>query len=248
VPDNVAPPPALATVIDAFWRHTGTGRELRVLPDGCMDFVFDLERGRGRVIGAMSEAALVPVPAGERYFGVRFLPGAAAPFVTVGAHELADADAPLDEVTFGARERLAERVAAARDDGERQRLIARYLLVPGHRARPLERRVRRALVLLRGATGGGAVRDTARALGLGERQLERLFAAEVGIGPKTFARVARLERALELMGGAARGQAALAAAAGYADESHFIRDFRALALATPAEVARERHVGFVQVE
>ena len=90
------------------------------------------------------------------------------------------------------------------------------------------------------------MRDAARTLGLGERQLERLFAAEVGIGPKTFARVARLERALTLMGGTARGQAALATAAGYADESHLIREFRALALATPAEIARERHVGFVQ--
>jgi AraC-like DNA-binding protein len=236
-------------VIDAFWQHAGKGDELRVLPDGCMDFVFDLERGTGRVIGAMTEAALVPMTSGERYLGVRFLPGAAAPFVTVRAHELVDVDAPLDDVTFAARERLAERVAEARDHAERRRLVAAYLLTPAHRMRPIERRVRRALVLLRGATGGGTVRDTARTLGLGERQLERLFAAEVGIGPKTFARVARLERALALMrGGTARGQAALAAAAGYADESHLIREFRALALATPSEIARERHVGFVQAE
>ena len=30
--------------------------------------------------------------------------------------------------------------------------------------------------------------------------------------------------------------------------SHLIREFRALAHATPAELARERRVGFIQVE
>jgi AraC-like DNA-binding protein len=248
MPDNVAPPPALAAVIDAFWQHTGTGSELRVLPDGCMDFLFDLERGTGRVIGAMTEAALVPMAAGERYFGVRFLPGAAAQFVTARASELVDVDAPLDDLTFAARERLAERVAEARGPVERRRLVALYLSSPAHRVRPIERRVRGALVFLRGATGSGTVRETARHVGLGERQLERLFTAEVGIGPKTFARVARLERALGLMGGTRRGQADLAVAAGYADESHLIREFRALAHATPVELARELDVGFVQAE
>ena len=247
MPDQVAPPPALAAVVDAFWQHDGEEQRLRILPDGCMDFIFDLERGTARLIGAMTEAALIHVPRGTRSLGVRFLPGAAAPYLTDPSSAFTDGGAPLDELSHTRRFRLAERVAEARNHIERRRLLAEFLLDNGARLRAPDPRVRRAATALRTQAGPGGVRSVARALGVGERQLERLFAAHVGIGPKAFARVARFERALGLMDGPLRGQATLAAAAGYSDESHLIREFRALAHATPAELARERRVGFVQV-
>jgi AraC-like DNA-binding protein len=243
--EHVAPPPALAAVVDAFWQHDGD-QQLRVLPDGCMDFIFDLERGRARLVGTMTEAALVRVSPGERFLGVRFQSGAAAPYLTDPASAFTDDGALFDEVTRSPAVCLAERVADAPDDAERRRLIAEFLLGRSARLRAPDPRVRRAVRYLRAHPGPGAVREVARELGLGERQLERLFAAHVGLGPKAFARIARLERAVLLMGGPSRGQATLAAAAGYADESHLIREFRALAGTTPAELARERRVGFVQ--
>jgi transcriptional regulator GlxA family with amidase domain len=73
----------------------------------------------------------------------------------------------------------------------------------------------------------------AAAVGLGERQLRRRFAAAVGYGPKTFARVARFRRALALVR-ARHPAAAVAFAASYADQAHMTREMRALAGATPA--------------
>ena len=245
-PEEVAPPAALAAVVDAFWQSEGTGGLIRVLPDGCMDFIFDLERGTARLIGAMTEAALVQVRPGDRCIGVRFKPGMAAPYLDASAAAVQDGDAPLGDVSFARRFDLAERVADAANDDARRRCIAEFLLAAPARVRAPDRRLHHAVRLLREHTGPGAVRAVARELGLSERQLERLFTTHVGLGPKAFARVARLERAVQLMGGAVRGQAALASLAGYADESHLIREFRALALATPAELARERRVGFVQ--
>lgn len=245
MPENLPPPPALAGVVDAFWRHAGPGGPVRVLPDGCMDFLFDLERGTARVIGTMQTAALVMLPEGSRLFGVRFRPGVAARYLEDPAHAFVDLDAPLDEVASARRAFLAERVASAPNDAARSALLADYLGRPENRVRPRDARVARAVQWLRDETGAGAVRRAAQKLGLGERQLERLFAAHVGIGPKLFARVARLERALALMLKTGH-QASLAAAAGYADESHLLRDFRQLARATPAELGRERDVGFVQ--
>jgi AraC-like DNA-binding protein len=63
--------------------------------------------------------------------------------------------------------------------------------------------------------------------GLGERQLRRRCEAAFGYGPKTLARVLRLQRALEL---ARRGVpfASVAAEAGYADQPHLAREVRAL--------------------
>jgi AraC-like DNA-binding protein len=245
--EQVTPPPALAAVVDAFWDHEG-GQRFRILPDGCMDFIFDLERGTARLVGAMTEAALVDLPRGARSLGVRFLPGAAAPYLIDPASTFVDGDAPLGELTRGHASNLAERVAETTGHAERRRIIAEFLLTRTARLRAPDPRIRRAVRRLRTHTGPGAVRAVARELGLGERQLERVFAAAVGLGPKAFARVARLEHAVALMGGPLRGQATLAAAAGYSDESHLIREFRALAGVTPAELARERRVGFVQSE
>lgn len=245
-PEEVAPPAELAGVVDAFWQSEGTGGPIRVLPDGCMDFIFDLEHGTARLIGAMTEAAIVQVRAGDRCLGVRFKPGMAAPYLDTSAAEVRDGAAPLADVTFARRFHLAERVAEAASDDARRRCVAEFLLAARARVRAPHPRLRRAVRFLREHTGPGAVRALARELGLSERQLERSFTTEVGVGPKAFARIARLERAVALMGGPVRGQAALASLAGYADESHLIREFRALALTTPAELARERRVGFIQ--
>jgi AraC-like DNA-binding protein len=245
-PVDLAPPPELAERIDAFWQHGGRGEMLRVLPDGCMDFWFDLETGQARLIGAMTKAALVTVPEGARYFGVRFRPGVAAEYVVDAVADFVDENAPLAEVTRAGRASLAERVAEAAGHEERVEIIARFVLATENRVRAADHRVRRAVRLLRHDPTGMRVRAVAKALGLSERQLERLFSERLGYGPKQFARILRLGRAVALMKTPPRGQATLAAAAGYADESHLIREFRSLSGATPAELARERGVGFVQ--
>jgi AraC-like DNA-binding protein len=246
MPENLLPPPYLADRVDAFWAHEGHGASIRVLPDGCMDFWFDLDTGAARLVGAMTEAALVHVPARARRFGLRFQPGAASEYVSEPLSGLVDADAPLADVTRATAFALGERVAAAKDHRARIAVLADFLGAPTARARPRDPRVGRAARLLRTELGSTPVVRIAAKLGLGERQLERLFAERVGVGPKRFARIARLERAIALLDTPVRGQAELAAAAGYCDESHLIREFKALAAATPAELARERHVGFVQ--
>ncbi|WIY01561.1 helix-turn-helix domain-containing protein [Amycolatopsis mongoliensis] len=65
-----------------------------------------------------------------------------------------------------------------------------------------------------------------------ERRLRRRFVQAVGYGPATYLRVSRFQRAVAL---APRtpGLAALAAAAGYADQAHLSRDCRALTGLTP---------------
>jgi AraC-like DNA-binding protein len=95
--------------------------------------------------------------------------------------------------------------------------------------------VRAAALVL---AGGGSVREAAERACLSERQLSRRFTSRVGVAPKTFARVMRLQRAA---GALARGASPLAASAhaGYADQAHFTREARDLAGVTPAVLASE---------
>jgi AraC-like DNA-binding protein len=217
-----APQIALPERIDAFWEHSGAERRHRILPDGCMDFIFDLGAGTARLVGAMTTAEVVEVAA--------------------GTHLFVDDSVSLDSVTARTTRELAERVAGARGRREREALVVAHLLESRSRLRAGDPRLRRAVTLIARRHGAVAMSEVARAVSLGERQLERLFRAHVGIAPKHFARITRMEHALRLLRDGARSQADVAALAGYADESHLLRDFRDLAGATPAALRAERSV------
>ena len=75
---------------------------------------------------------------------------------------------------------------------------------------------------------GGSVRD-----------VQRLFAAMVGITPKWMIQRYRLHEAIaQLERAGSHDWADLAALLGYADQAHFIRDFRTVVGCTPAQYAR----------
>lgn len=73
-----------------------------------------------------------------------------------------------------------------------------------------------------------AVAKVAEDVGLSERQLLRRSLAAFGYGPKTLARVLRMERAL-VMAASGIPSAEVAASTGYADQAHLSRDVKALA-------------------
>jgi len=73
------------------------------------------------------------------------------------------------------------------------------------------------------------------ATGLTRRHLERQFRQQVGVGPKRLARISRFQHALQLLDSTDSTQRGTltAAACGYADQAHFIRDFKDLAGCPP---------------
>ncbi len=73
-------------------------------------------------------------------------------------------------------------------------------------------------------------------LGMQPKTLTRRFAAHVGLTPKRFARVCRLQAVLRAVRQASSiDWCALAAQHGYADQAHLVHEFRALAGITPSE-------------
>ena len=70
---------------------------------------------------------------------------------------------------------------------------------------------------------------------LGKKQFERLFNELVGANPKEYARVVRFQKSLKLLQHYSEdiNQAQLAYQCGYADQSHFIREFKQFSGYTP---------------
>lgn len=74
-------------------------------------------------------------------------------------------------------------------------------------------------------------------MGLSRRTLERLFQSEVGVAPKSFARIERLSAIADRLRHGALSWAALAAELGYADQAHLTREVLELSGYTPRQFA-----------
>ncbi|WP_250036869.1 helix-turn-helix transcriptional regulator [Paractinoplanes maris] len=81
---------------------------------------------------------------------------------------------------------------------------------------------------------GAPIRAVAAEVGWSDTYLTTRFRAEVGLRPKETARVARFDRARRALR-PGTPIAEVAAGHGYADQSHLVREFRALAGCTPSE-------------
>jgi AraC-like DNA-binding protein len=161
---------------------------------------------------------------------VRFTPQGAAR-LGVPSAELLNRSVSLDELIPRVRAReVSERTASAPDDVSRVAVVERFLQELPFARDPV---VTRALERLSDPNGRPSLAAIAAELALSERQLERRFLSRVGMMPKRFARLARFQRAVSLMDSAS-ALAAVAQHAGYYDQSHFVREFRAFAGTAPA--------------
>jgi AraC-like DNA-binding protein len=238
------PAEPLRHALECFWTFrapAGDTRPHRVLPDGCMDVIFDLSSASAEAVGTMTRTLVVPPSAEPQDFlGVRFRPGWAPRLLGPAASELRDGQVALPDVWGRSGRELGERLAQRASLPERVGLLARELRARLARA-PEAPPVARALDHVLAA--GGLVRVDALAdeVGLGARQLERAFATLVGVSPRTFARIVRFRAAVEELRRAPAEPrwAELAAGLGFYDQAHLIREFRAFTGLTPGAFARE---------
>ncbi|MEV6838234.1 AraC family transcriptional regulator [Streptomyces sp. NPDC051133] len=203
------------------WTNNATGSDARpVLPDGCMDLMWS--EGRLLVAGPDTRPHLPQGP-GRSWAGIRFFPGTAPALLGVPAHELRDRRVELAELWSDARvRRLRDRIEAAPDPATALEDIALDRAARSTAPDPLLHR------LVESLDEGRPVSATAAELDIGTRTLHRRCLAAFGYGPKTLARILRLQRALALAR-SGTPYAETAIRAGYADQPHLAREVRDLA-------------------
>jgi len=246
VPVSAALRPHVSHIL--LYRETfAAGHEVheRVLPDGAVRLVFNLGDapsagdGAGLPVEAIgASAAPVVVRMRDRVEGmsVTLRPGAAAALLGLPAGEIAGQAVHLDELWQGGAAELLGRMAKAPDDAARAALLQADLerrLRDGGGAHPAAVNAAR---LIAESGGRQPLRDVAAAVGVGERRLQQLFQAHVGLSPRAWARLARLHeclRALRLQ--PVPAWADVAVDSGFYDQSHLVNEFRALCGVTPTE-------------
>lgn len=163
--------------------------------------------------------------------GVAFRPGGAGPFLGLPASAIDRPVVALEDLWGRNGAVLRERLITA---GTPQRILRTLEVALLERlARPPEpdRIVAHAAS---GLDGGLSVAHVVDRVGLSDRTFLRRFTEQVGVPPKRFARVRRLQRVLVRTTGAAPVDwGRVAADCGYFDQAHLINDFRRLTGVTP---------------
>ncbi len=224
---ELAPSARLREWVDAIWMSepSASAAPFTVLPDNCCDALFDLEAAQSFVVGAMTVPLVLPAGPSPAYLGIRFKPGRARMFFEHPLHLVADQRVAI-------RSTLAEQLAEATDPERRMAIAERAIEARLARAAVRDRRIDEAVALF--LRGGDSIEDVAAAVGMTRQHLRRRFLEEVGLSPKTFARVARFRRLLlDARRSGRPSWAALAVDHGYSDQSHLIAEFQTLAGASP---------------
>ncbi len=239
----------LATTLDRFVEQINVvvqqpdepRRAVTHLPDGTTSLVFRWLGGAAdvSVCGPCTHARYKTPPPIPLLVRVVFRPGGAYPFFGVPVDRLADRYVALDDLWGPSGARLQEQLLAAADLGHDVAEVVRRALVDRLRTTPFEpasaMAARAAVGLL--ARGEHSVAEVAGELGLSERHLRRAFQATVGVTPKTFARIARFQRALALGRTAPGRWNEVALSTGYFDQAHLIAEFQRLARVLPSAFA-----------
>ncbi|MGW9601313.1 helix-turn-helix domain-containing protein [Streptomyces albidoflavus] len=183
--------------------------------------------------GLMCRSVAIHHDGRQRGVQVALTPLGARALYGMPAAELAHQLVPLDELLGALADELSDRLRAASTWAARFAVLDELLLRAvgrgahaghEHRVRPEVAEAWRRLVAARGGVQVGAL---AAELGWSRRYLTERFRGELGLSPKTFARVLRFAQAHELAAVAdPLPWGEVAAVSGYADQAHLVRDWR----------------------
>ena len=258
------PAAALAASVHCIWTlqadAAGVGSDDQpILPDGKSELIVHLadpfdrmhtggasERQPAILFAGQLTSQLVLRPTGRiAVVGIRFRPDGAGAFLRESQHRFAGLTPAVSDIAPA----LAAVLESARSASDDPAHVVGYLQsalqelvqpVPDPRVRYAVDRIGRTRGML-------SIGNLAAAVGMTPRHLERRFMHIVGMSPKRLARIARFQHALAMLDqlDPAPGTRT-AAACGFADQAHFVRDFRELAGVPPGEhmLQRAEFTGF----
>ncbi len=253
------PHPSLQDHVKCFWimerEYTPEHPAEIVTPDAFIELIVNLgtpyvlqaegapdrEMPRVILVGLQSKPLIFRCEGSVKLVVTRFYAWGALPFLADRAWGLNKLSATLAREW----EDLATRIEPSVREGDYDSAVA---IVEDHLIERLLtatfdlKKIQSAAKLLYLQKGQFRAADLAEHCNLSSRQLQRQFQDVVGVSAKTLARSIRFEEVRKrLMFDPDQNLTALAYEQGYADQAHFIHDFKEFANRTPGEFAREMH-------
>ncbi len=232
------PSPRLKSLVASYWTlqvsEIKEPENYRVLPDGCIDLLFDdISHPSGVIVGCMTKAVSVTLQPHAKYFGVRFCPGGASFFLNISLKEIADTQFKLKDVWRNAYSEFSG-VMDNKQVNRQIETVENFLEKRWFNHVNGSPKVQAAIALLNAHDGNYPVNMLSHTLEISRQHLNRIFTEAVGLNLKMFSRIVRLQAALKRARRApVNDWAFFALESGYYDQSHFISDFKDLTGVTP---------------
>jgi AraC-like DNA-binding protein len=245
------PSALLSRYVECYWtsevdRPVTSPIVNRVVPDGCIDIIFNLgdslhvTNGHDAfMVGAMRQPLIVRISGRVQMLGIRFKPGGARTFFNFPLCEATDLSVPIGSVWSDGNS-LRERVLEAPTTVERIRLLDRLLTDRMAASPQFDGRIARAVSLINETNGQTSIRSLENELNISSRQLERKFKEHVGLTPKVLGRVLRFQKTVAALRRSPRVDwSDLVFDGGFFDQPYFIHEFKSLSGLTPSAYLRE---------
>ncbi len=253
------PPPDLAGIVECFWISRGqvTFLHEKVLPQNNVELMFNLRKPFGvpnrqpverlfrrAWIAGMQREWLVVTPQydpreASYLLSVRMPPLGAYRLLGVPLGEVAQNVFELDEVLGAAIDAVHERLGECDNAGEQFAVLCDFA-----RRRIADSRVklrsdaRIAVDMLTSTDGAERIEDICRSIAVSRKHLRELFDSHVGLSPKTYARMFRFRRVVDMVqSGRQLDWTRIAMSCGYYDQAHFNHEFRDFSGMSPSEYA-----------
>lgn len=166
---------------------------------------------------------------------IDFMPLGARRFFGLPMSELSSRMMTLDDLGDRGIDRLRQRLGEEPNWNRRLYLAEDFVINRLRRAPQGHKSVQAAYSAIVSARGNLRMSAIAKTLECSRKHLAIRFQAELGLAPKSIARIVRFHHTLSIARSRAKPDwADIAAACGYADQAHMAREFTEFAGATPS--------------
>lgn len=244
----------LAVFVKCFWTlevpaEFSSGRQ-QVLPDGCMELIFNLgddvnrvmpddttlTQPRAFILGQITKPMWIAPTGRVETFAVRFYPGSFSYFTSLPMTKLADQDTKLEKVFDPSKvESLSSAIKNAPDTQARISILESFLLSVLKDSVDSTDLVRSTVDKILNAGGSIGIKEMMESYERSRRQLERRYSKDVGLSPKQLCRIIRLQEALRAMLDRNKNLTDVGYDSHYYDQAHFIKDFKDFTGVSPRE-------------
>lgn len=265
------PQPPLSQFVENIWLVEGFvadySRE-KILPDGAIELIFDLDPtpknifadeasecfrtvSKAWVSGERTRYIVIGAARNQSMIGIRFRPGGAYPFFGFPISELTESVTELDLIWGSLVDEIRSQLLELESRDER--LLKLECLLLGQAKRSLEgnRLISFAVHQLQHSPQFLAIRDLANTIGITQKHLISQFERVVGLRPKSFARVCKFQKVVNLLEQQQEVEwAAIASDCGYYDQAHFIHEFQAFSGLNPSAYLAKRgdYVNYIPID
>ena len=193
----------------------------QILPDACIDIVFDFVNQSICFAGYSKETEAFPLYQEIDYMGVRLRPGAFYALYEIDADRIMDHMVPFADIESKYH---LDHLLSCHSKEERIACIKEYLTYKLNSAPKLDfialvnelyENPKEHTVIL-----------TAKKLGYNQRQLLRIFHKHYGVSPKVLLNILRLHLCLTLLKQSELELSDIAVQCGFYDQSHFIKEIK----------------------